>query len=284
MLQRNRLDLPRSHPASFRAAIHAVSFGYAGNAADAEARNLWERASACVRAIADAEGLALVAVRSDARLLDPDRAFFIAESHASLLAAAAHLFPGALRSASIAASADLRRHYRPWGSHPLLDPLYGSGAVAIRHSGHEFARLEKVKDLSRWDLTLSNLLVCNEAPLAPGFANCGRCEKCMRTLCEILAAGSLSKASTFAVRDVTPGSIRRLRTVEASAIRRWEDLRHELRDQPDLSAAIDDWIERLRAAAEWHRDRTWKGRLRRIDRAWLGGRLLALKRRRKIAT
>ncbi len=284
MLQRNRLVVPPSCPEFFRVAIHARSFGYAGDAADAEARNLWERASIAARRIAEAEGLEFAAVHSDARLLDPDRKFFIAESHAAHLAAAAHLFPGALRSASIASSADLRRHYRPWGSHPLLDPLYGSGAIAIRHSGHEFARLEKVSDISRWDLAMSELIVCNETPLPAGVRNCGRCEKCMRTLFEFLAVGSLSKASTFAVRDVTPASIRRLRTVEASAVRRWIDLRQELRGRSDLSAAIDDWIGRLLATAEWHAEENWKGRLRRIDRAWFGGRLLALKRRRKMAS
>lgn len=284
MLQRNRVVVPPSHPEFFRVALHARSFGYAGEAADAEARNLWERASRVARRIADAEGLEFAAVHSDARLLEPERKFFIAESHVALLAATAHLFPGALRSASIAASADLRRHYRPWGSHPLLDPLYGSGAIAIRHSGHEFARLEKVSDISRWDLAMSELVVCNEAPLPAGVANCGRCEKCMRTLCEFLAVGALSKASTFAVRDVRPDSIRSLRTVEASAIRRWVDLRQELRDRPDLAAAIDDWIGRLLAAAEWHSEENWKGRLRRIDRDWLGGRLLALKRRRKMGS
>lgn len=284
MLQRNRLVVPPAYPELFRVAIHARSFGYAGNAADAEARNLWERASKAARRIAEAEGLEFAAVHSDARLLDPDRKFFIAESHAAHLAAAAHLFPGALRSASIASSADLRRHFRPWGSHPVLDPLYGSGAIKIRHSGHEFSRLEKVSDISRWDLAMSELIVCNESPLPAGVTNCGRCEKCMRTLCEFLAVGSLSRASTFAVRDVTPDSIRRLRTVEASAIRRWIDLRQELRDRPDLSAAIDDWIGRLLATAEWHAEEDWKGRLRRIDRAWFGGRLLALKRRRKMAS
>ncbi len=284
MLQRNRLVVPPSHPGFFRVAIHARSFGYAGDADDAEARNLWERASDGARRIAGAEGLAFAVVHSDARLFEPDRKFFIAESHAALLAASAHLFPGALRSASIASSADLRRHYRPWGSHPLLDPLYGSGAIAIRHAGHEFARLEKVSDLSRWDVAMGGLIVCNESPLPAGVTNCGQCEKCMRTLCELLAVGAVSRASTFAVRDVTPDSIRRLRTVEASAIRRWVDLRRELRDRADLCAAIDDWIGRLRTAAEWHAEGNWKGRLRRIDRAWLGGRLLARRRRRKMAT
>ena len=279
LLRRNRLDVPRSHPASFGTIIHVRSFGFTGEANAAAALNIAERAEPSVARVAAAETANLVVVETDARRLDPDHEFFVLQSHASLLASVAHLFPGSLTSASIAASADLRRDYRPWGSHPLLDALYGSATLAIQHSGHEFSRQEKVLELSRWDLAMSTLLVCNEAPLPAGITNCGRCEKCLRTLCEILSAGALDHASTFASRDVSPEAIRRLHTVEWYAIRRWLDLRAELANREDLVAAIDEWIARLRTAADWADNRGWKGSLRRLDRTLLGGRLLAARRR-----
>jgi hypothetical protein len=279
MLRLNRRAVPRRHPESFRVALHAPSFGYTGDAGDKEARNLRERASRSVEQIAAEENLDLTVVNLESHALAPERRFFTAESHASLLAAAAHLFPGGLRSASIAASANLRRHPGPWGSHPLLDPLYGSGAVAIRHVGHEFSRLEKVRDLSDWDLAMATLIVCNESPLAPGVANCGRCEKCVRTLCELLAAGSLERVSTFPVRDIRAESIRRLQPVQDFEGHSWRDLPRELAGRPDLAAAIEDWMTRLRASADWWADCGWKGRLRRLDRKLFHGRLLALRRR-----
>ncbi|MGH9440755.1 MAG: hypothetical protein ACRD16_00610 [Thermoanaerobaculia bacterium] len=290
VLRRNRLAFPRSHPESIRIAVHARAFGYSGEANTEAARNIAERASRSIGEIARAEGLRVASVEFDARLLEPDFEFFVLESHGSMLAAAAHLFPGAFRSVAIAASADLRRHFRPWGSHPLLDPLYGSSALTVRHSGHEFSRIEKVRDLSRWDVALATLLVCNEAPLPAGVANCGRCEKCLRTLCELFASGVLDRASTFAVREVTTEAIRRLHTVDAPGLRfhnregqyppSWSDLLRELSGRPDLVAAIREWLAKLRQSTNWEADRGWKGGLRRLDRALLGGRLLALRRRR----
>ena len=282
-LRRNRLDYPRTHPSSFGALIHVRAFGHFGEAGAEASQNIAERASGVVTRIAREEDARLILVESDARFLEPDHRFFVLESHGSLLAAAAHLFPGVFTTVSIAASADLRRPYRPWGSHPLLDPLFGSAAVSIRHSGHEYSRLEKVNELSRWDLAMSSLLVCNQAPLSAGVINCGRCEKCLRTLCELLAAGALDRAETFAVREVTPEAIRALPTIDEYAIRRWEDLRLEFSNAGELARAIDDWIARLHAAADWQSDRGWKGALRRFDRAWLGGRLLAFRRRRSAA-
>ncbi len=279
VLRRNRLDFPRSHRASLRTVLHVPAFGFTGEAAPAAERNIAQRAWGSVSRIAEAEDLRLVVVESDARRLDPDRHFFILETHGSLLAAVAHFFPSALTSVSIAASADLRRTYRPWGSHPLLDPLYGSATLAIRHSGHEYSRLEKVAELSRWNLALSTLLVCNESPLDPGVVNCGRCEKCLRTLLELFVVGALEDASTFAVRDVTAERVRNLPTVDGYVIRRWEDLRRELGNRDDLVRAIDDWIARIRASQDWAEHRGWKGRLRRLDQSAFGGRLLALRRR-----
>jgi hypothetical protein len=289
LLRQNRLRLPRSHSGSFRAAIHLPGFGIAGEVNARAAENLAVRSLGAASRIARAEDLGLALVETDARLLDADHPFFVLESHASLLAAAAHAYPGAFRSVSIAASADLLRSFRAWGSHPMLDPCFGSASLAIRHTGHELARIEKVAELSRWDLALETLLVCNEAPLPHGIINCGRCEKCVRTRLEIRAAGSSRRAATFPPGDVTAGSIRRLGMPAADPTRlpggqfrfppSWSDLREAYRGDPDIVAAMDEYRERLKAAARWQADHGWKGWARRMDRALFGGRLLALRRR-----
>ena len=49
------------------------------------------------------------------------------------------------------------------------------------------ARLEKVRDLANWPTALEALRVC-PARLEDG-GNCGKCEKCLRTRLELLAAG-----------------------------------------------------------------------------------------------
>jgi hypothetical protein len=126
---------------------------------------------------------------------------------------------------------------------------------------------------------MATLIVCNESPLPPGVTNCGRCEKCIRTLCELQAAGSLERSSTFPVREIAAQSIRRLQPVDNFEGHSWRDLPRELASRPDLVAAIEDWMTRLRASADWWADLGWKGRLRRIDRSLFRGRLLALRRR-----
>jgi hypothetical protein len=75
----------------------------------------------------------------------------------------------------------------PVGSHPAVDGLFSSQRLTVIHDGSRFSRLEKVRDLASWPAALAALRVC------PGNAgdrpNCGRCEKCLRTRLELLAAG-----------------------------------------------------------------------------------------------
>jgi hypothetical protein len=73
------------------------------------------------------------------------------------------------------------------GSHPALDGLFSSQRIAIIHDGGRFSRLEKVRDLANWPAALEALRVC-PARLEDG-GNCGKCEKCLRTRLELLAAG-----------------------------------------------------------------------------------------------
>jgi hypothetical protein len=57
----------------------------------------------------------------------------------------------------------------------------------VVHDGGRFSRLEKVRDLVNWPTALGALRVC-PAQLEDG-GNCGKCEKCLRTRLELLAAG-----------------------------------------------------------------------------------------------
>lgn len=75
----------------------------------------------------------------------------------------------------------------PAGSHAAVDGLFSSQRVTVIHDGSRFSRLDKVRDLAAWPTALEALRVC---PGGVGDrANCGRCEKCLRTRLELLAAG-----------------------------------------------------------------------------------------------
>lgn len=87
------------------------------------------------------------------------------------------------------------RHLLPWGSHPLLDPLWSTEDLAIVHDGCEMTRVEKTAAIADDLFPLQQLRVCLRNRAGPG--NCGRCKKCIRTMVTLAALGVLSQGSTF---------------------------------------------------------------------------------------
>ncbi len=90
------------------------------------------------------------------------------------------------------------RHLLPWGSHPLLDPLWSTESLEIVHDGCEVTRVEKTAAIASDPFALQQLRVClrNRA----GQGNCGRCKKCVRTMVTLAALGVLPQATTFPSR------------------------------------------------------------------------------------
>jgi hypothetical protein len=135
----------------------------------------------------------VVRVETNVRtLLDPHISWGM--SHGAALAAVGHCL-----------AADLTRLYVPsthaygslftWGSHPLLDPLWSSETLEFVHDGCEATRLRKAKVVSQSDVAMRSLRVCWKN--TNGAYNCGRCEKCLRTMVGLYAAGALDSCTTF---------------------------------------------------------------------------------------
>ncbi len=84
----------------------------------------------------------------------------------------------------------------PWGSHPLIDPLWSTESTEIVHDGCEATRVQKVVSyISKSQVALDHLRVCWESHR--GQYNCGTCEKCLRTKLNLKIAGVLDKASAL---------------------------------------------------------------------------------------
>jgi len=75
----------------------------------------------------------------------------------------------------------------PMGSHPLTDPLYSNECVEIIHDGAEARRVDKVRQIAASPSALANLRVCFEDM----NVNCGRCEKCLRTMIPLTLSGAV---------------------------------------------------------------------------------------------
>ncbi len=275
----NRDRYPRDHPASFHDAIVVEGYVFEGAAPSERAIDYWARTRRAVGSFAKAADLDPLFVRTNLRTLDDELGFFAAKSHSAILASAAHLLSRRISSASVAADLDVAM-LRAWGSHPVLDPLYSGGALAVFHSGIETSRIAKAARIAAWPDALASLMVCTEGPLSSEALNCGRCEKCVRTLAAL--GPSAAAAARFERKDVTPAVIDRLSPgLHPWAVAGfWTGLSEAFRsrDRHELAVAADRLIARARAADAWRLDLGWKGALRRLDRRFLRSTLLRTSR------
>ncbi|MCF8126739.1 MAG: hypothetical protein K9J51_11015, partial [Desulfotignum sp.] len=166
--------------------------------------HVFDRAMTAISKITRDAGTTLVPVYTNIRHLCDERSLWLDSFFGAVLAAMAHSFSDRVNLMFIASSYDIP-NLHPCGSHPLLDPEYSSYAVRIRHRDYELSRLEKIKIVSKWDTAFQNFRVC--LANVPDLLNCGRCEKCVRTMTELTALGLLHKTRAFAADEVTPADI-----------------------------------------------------------------------------
>lgn len=83
----------------------------------------------------------------------------------------------------------------PGGSHPVLDPLWGSETLSFINDGCEATRVKKVSLVSNYEIALQSLRVCWKNPNSE--YNCGRCEKCLRTMINLEVSHALHDCKTF---------------------------------------------------------------------------------------
>lgn len=156
----------------------------------------------------DAE-LPLMPMRTNIRDLDPSDHFFGNHLYGALLAAVGHSVAPAVKRVLIA-GADIGIGGDPDASDPALDPLYSSGDLEIIHDNPRDERYDKTALVAEWPVTASHLKVCLFSNRLPeGQLNCGRCEKCYRTMLPLLAFGMLRDFPAFEPNDITAADIDR---------------------------------------------------------------------------
>lgn len=113
--------------------------------------------------------------------------------HGNAMAAIALLTAGTYGRVLIP-STDGYRELGPWGSHVATDHHYSCSSMRLVHDGAAYSRLDKVRLISRSPVALAALRVCWRAQ---SDGNCGRCEKCLRTMIALELCDSLELATTF---------------------------------------------------------------------------------------
>lgn len=171
----------------------------------------------------------------------------------------------------------------PWGTHPLTDPLRSSESIEFVHDGNEASRPQKAALLAKSDIALRFLRVCFHN--VDSAYNCGQCEKCIRTMINLQAAGALGRCTTFP-NKLDLKKIKRLSiTGDAGRAFLKENLR-ALEHRPEKKELHEIllriyrrpvWLSWLHGQF-WRRMRVWKRSIRRrfgLEQRWqrpmLGG-------------
>jgi hypothetical protein len=225
MLMRNRLLYNRDDAAYVHEALFIHGFDIGKRARDPENGRYGMMLRRLQPVVADL-GLRLIQCRTNLRHLPSKPGFWEHRHNGAALAAVGHSAVFGSAFLFIGASWPTT-HQVPWGSHPAIDNLFSSQRITVIHDGSRFSRLQKVRDLARWPKALAALRVC---PASAGLrANCGECEKCLRTRLELLAAG-IGETEAFGP-SVTPGEIWNATVLESIGDRVifYEDLIEPLR-------------------------------------------------------
>lgn len=226
--------------------------------------------------IADDAELELIPIQTNARTLQPTNHFFLTYLFGPLLASIGHFLAAGLTRVSIN-SAGVSDTETLMGSHPEVDPLFTSGAISVIHDLDTTTRLEKTRKISDWPVIKGRMRVCLFQPdYENNRLNCGRCEKCVRTMLSLLALGRLDDLALFEPVDITPEFIGKRVTLASTTWSFYPEIADALHDAgyPDLEAVVRDKL------ASWEgRKRGLVETLKRLDQQLLGGRLRRATRR-----
>jgi hypothetical protein len=184
-LLHNRRLYREGDPAYIREALFIHGFDIGKRQGEPE-NERFRRAFNRLEPVAAEAGVRLIPCRTNLRHLPSKSGFWANRHNGAALAAVGHAATLGPAYLFIGGTYHVANPV-PVGSHPVIDGLFSSQRLTVIHDGSRFSRLEKVRDLASWPTALAALRVC------PGDAgerpNCGRCEKCLRTRLELLAAG-----------------------------------------------------------------------------------------------
>lgn len=154
----------------------------------------YQRALSAVQAVAVEFGKTLIEVETNIREFSDRYADWADDYHGACLAGIAHLFSPILRKVYIGSTGGYQ-DLHPWGSHPLLDPLWSTEDMELVHDGAEATRFEKLARIVQQVPVRKLLRVC---PQPQGVVyNCGRCEKCLRTMVALRILKVLEECPIF---------------------------------------------------------------------------------------
>ena len=152
-------------------------------------------------------------------------------------------------------SAAVKEGYQgPASSDPALDSkISWAGGMTVLHEGYDLSRQEKIEYLCREENRhyVAKLRVCWDSA---GETNCGRCEKCLRTIAGLVVAGMHPNRCNFNIDNKTLAYLadcfnKGIIELHSGQIAMWRDIqqrapgRSEL-DVPGMTQFLD-WLKRF---------------------------------------
>ncbi len=275
-LRSNHLAYPPSHP--FRIKDGIIAFGLELDDLDA-----FELVLNNLNPIAKNAGITLIPVWTNLylnfRKEDATRQFdfWWHELMGAALASIGHALSGRLSMISIASDYDIPNQ-QPHGSHPSLDPNYGSAELRIRHNGIAFTRFEKTRLLADWNVALNGLRVCNfYQQYEKERLNCGRCEKCLRTMLSLTALHALDRTVAFPINEISTDYLQTHLKIGTKTKPLYAELITPL-EQADRTDLIRIILNKMAHHERSQRIETLRSWAKRTDERFLHGLLGRLKR------
>ena len=266
-LRRNRLEIPATHPRSFKDGILIFGLEVDDSGAFAHVRDY-------LSVLAEKAAFTLIPISTNARYLDDDWTFWGDEFEVAVLASVAHVLSGRLTDMTIASTYEIS-YLHPHASHPALDPNYGSANLRIHHDAVALGRFAKTRLVAEWDVGRDHVRVCNQTKhYRAGMLNCGQCEKCVRTMMTFLALDSLHKSKAFPYSDVTEEMVWAAVTpnISMTVYPFYGELMRALEQK-----GRHDLVRPIKRALALYRSETGvSGVIRRFDRLYLDGALRTL--------
>lgn len=198
-------------------------------------------------------GIELVPLRSNLRqILTLDWH----DLHGAAIVAAMQLLKSKAGTAIIGSSDPYDQLLLPYGSNPVTDPMLATGGMDIVHDGCGWDRTEKIADIAEWTVGCGNLRVCWAGTQID--ANCGRCEKCVRTRMNFLVNG-LEPPARLAPPGV-PMDFRVIDSESESVLQEFD----QIIDAAHRAGIRDPWVAQLGRRIAWLRVRNaglagWRG-------------------------
>ncbi|MBI4699105.1 MAG: hypothetical protein HY758_09465 [Nitrospirae bacterium] len=172
-----------------------------------------------IRRIAEELGKSLVVVEVNIREFSDEYTYWEDQYAGVALASVGLLLAPQFRKIYFASSFPYE-DWKPTAIHPLLEPLFSTERLTFEIDASDVGRPEKVARIAQSDLALRYLHACSKE-----FSyNCGKCEKCMRTMLALQAVGALERCKTFP-QKIDPDAVSRITLDELRDIYAKENLR-----------------------------------------------------------